>query len=187
MGQNKRSTEIMSDIKTYKTGAPLNFDFHWKRGLRCRLGCWEEVKKQRWYKNDSYVRFRIFDESYKIIVDKSYHPEEENCETIHKGKWTTYGQIPVYYCNGYWVINATDWFDTLDEIVYVCLQINDWFAEYEFQEEMEKLATLVDAENINYRKLGYEFINEKDNAYCLWHSLELEELIDSFACKFITH
>lgn len=187
MGQNRIFTEIMSNNNTYKIGAPLNFDFHLKRGLRGRLGCLEEVKNQRWYKNDSYVRFQIFDESYKIIVDKSYHPREENLQTIHNGKWTTYGQIPVYYFYGYWVINATDWFDTLDEIVYTCLQINDWLADYDSQEEMEKLAAIVDAENVDYRKIGYEFIKEKENSYSLWHSLKLEELIDSFACRFITH
>lgn len=170
---------------TYKIRAPLHFDHHLKRGLRCRLSCVEEIKNQRWYRNDAYVRFRIFDESYKIIVDTSYHPIEENSRIIHKGKWTTYGQIPVYYC-GTWVINATNWFDTLEEIVYTCLHINDWLANYETQEEMDKLAILIDAENIDYKKFGYEYIRRK-GGFSIRHSRELDELIDSFANKFITY
>ena len=171
---------------TYKTGASIHFDHHLKRCLRSSLCCLKEVKYQRWYRNDAYVRFRIYDESYKIIVDTSYHPIEENDQVMHKGKWTTYGQIPVYY-NGDWVINATNWYDTLEEILYTCLQNNDWLADYETQGEIDKLATLIDAENIDFKKFGYEYIRKEGIGFRIMHSKELDELIDSFANKFIIY
>ena len=170
---------------TYKIGAPLHFNISMKMGVNWRLRSCPETKYLRWYKNYSYARFRIFDNSYKIIFDTSFHPKEESHKVFYKGKWTTFGQIPVYWYND-WVINATNWFDTLDEIAYISYDINDWLAMYETQEQMEQLAAVIGAEEIDYKSLGYEYSMIGDS-YCIYHSDDFEEALDDFACKFIAH
>ena len=95
--------------KNPKSQPPLRFNEAMKDELYWRLKRYDEIKYLRWYKDKSYLRFYIYDNAYQIIVSPL-------CKTFE--------HLPVSFNGGY-VINATDWFKSIDEIegrksYYVC-------------------------------------------------------------------
>lgn len=129
------------------------------------------VKYQRWYKGRSYFRFRIFDNSFKIIISPSYKPFSS--QTIHY--------------DGSWVINATQWYGTEDELLQTCVDIHNWWVKYYTEEEMAKMAEFADADNINYEEIGYEYIMKPDGAFSICHSDALDAMANDLAKRYIEH
>lgn len=156
---------------TYKTSAPLKFDNELKVALSQRLALCDFVKYLRWYKDMSYLRFRVYDNRYKIIVDSS-------CPVIEN--------LPVSN-EGCWVINATCWFDNLDEIVDTIIDINNLDIKYYTNEELGKIAKYAEALNIDPIQLEYDYINRGDKGFSISHSDEFDEMIDDFTKKYMNH
>ncbi len=165
-------------------GTPLKFNDRLKRRLYFRLKRLDHVKYLRWYKDESYLGFRIHDNSYKIIVSPSYRPYEK-FRHYNSEEWIFYKPVPVWN-DGAFVINATQFYDTLDEIIVTCIEINNWMVDYYNVAELNKMAEYADSQNMDPTVLDYDYI-KKERGFSICHGEKLEELIDELAHNYIAH
>lgn len=164
--------------------APLQFDDRLKRRLYFRLKRLDYVKYLRWYKNESYLGFRIYDNSYKIIVSPSFKPYEK-FRHYNSEEWILYKPVPIWD-DGSFVINATQFYDSLEEIIDTCIDINNWMVKYYNNEGLNKMAEYADSQNMDPTVLDYDYI-KKEEGFSICHGEKLEKLIDELAQKYIAH
>ena len=168
-----------------KEGDPLHFTdaFKWQLELQLRLN--DNVKYLRWYKEETYLRFKIFDESYKIIVSESHHPFDEQRE-YQDGAWVTRGQLPVYY-DGTWVVDAIRFYNSTNAIMRTCININNYLFHYDTKENIDKMIDFANSLNIEPTSFDYDYIKREDGGFSISYSDEYEILVDDFTRSYMAH
>lgn len=142
-----------------------------KEDLYWRLKRYDEIKYLRWYKDKSYLRFYIYDNAYQIIVSPLCKPFEH---------------LPVSYDGGY-VINATDWFTSTEEIEETVIRIHNFDFISFTDEKSEEMADYAAALKIDVTKLGYDYINRGDKGFSISHSDDFDKVLDDFVDKYMKH
>ena len=171
----------------FKEGDPLHFNSIFRYALEVQLRVLvEEAKYIRWYRNETYLRFRMFDESYKILVSEEYQPDD-NLRVYNNGGWTTFGQLPVYYNNGSWVINAIRFCNTNNDVVFACLDISNYLAKHYTAENYNEMAAFAESLDIDPVSLDYEYVREEDGEFRIFLSNEYLEMLDEFTLKYMAH
>lgn len=166
-------------------GDPPHFShsFTWMLELQLRL--LDDVKYLRWYKDKSYLRFKIFDESYKIITSESHQPYDDFRE-YRDGSWDTCGQYPFYFSGKAWIVNAIRFYNSANDIVQTCIAINNYLHRYDDDEYMDKMLDFAKSQNFDPTTFDYDYI-KRDAGFSISHDDEYEEAIDDFTGKFISH
>ena len=148
----------------------MKFDHYTKQLLYERLKKKGFVKYLRWYHDEDYLRFRIYDITYKIVVSESYE---------------TFEDLPVFN-DGDWVINATKWYSNVEEIIDTVVDITNWLIDFFNYKERQKMANYAESIGLNPYNCGYQYIKKKDG-FCISHSTEFDEKINELARQYIAH
>ena len=169
----KKRNDIIEDNKAMK------LNHYTINNLWFRIKSIEAVKYQRWYHNQSYFRFRIYETSFMIIVSPSYEQFPKNPPEFSKN--------PIYNDGYSWVINATKWYGNVEDIVETVVDMYNWWVDFYTQEEMLKMAEFADADNIDYKAIGYDYIMKPDGAFSISHSDAMDKMADDLAKRYISH
>ena len=159
----------MDNNNTYTIEAPLYFDTKLKMALWYRLRGREYIKYQRWGKDEEYIRFRIHDNSYKIVVSPSYKTTES---------------LPVYYGGAdgaCWLINATQWYDSLEEIMDTVVNVNNYLYYYTEDKFLDKMQKYSEKHNIDPRKLEHNCVKRKNGGFRIYFTPDSDPRYDDMA------
>lgn len=157
--------------KKNKPQPTLRFNEAMKDELYWRLKRYDEIKYLRWHKDKSYLRFYIYDNAYQIVVSPQYK---------------TLDHLPVSF-NGIYVINATDWFKSIEEIEETVIRINNFDFICFTDEKSKEMSDYASTLNIDATKLGYDYINRGDKGFSISHSDEFDKVLDEFVEKYMKH
>jgi len=148
----------------------MQFDNNLKHLLYWYLKEQDFIKYLRWYHDQSYLKFRIYSVTFKVIVSKDYKPFE-NTPVFNDGDWT---------------INATKKFTNVDQILDTIVAIINWLLDYYNDEELQKMAAYAESQGMSPYDLGYNYIKKK-YGFSICHSPEFDELINELTRKYIIH
>ena len=146
------------------------FEELFKDDLWYELKGLEYVKYLRWNNDKSYLRFHIYNQTFKVIVSESYKPFED---------------LPVFIDDD-WVINATKWYSNVEEIIDTVVDIINWLIDFFNYKERQKMADYAESNGMNPYNLGYQYVKKK-HGFCISHSPEFNELVDELARQYIAH
>ena len=148
----------------------MKFDYNLKHLLYWSLKEEDYVKYLRWHHDKSYLKFRIYSITFKVIVSESYKPFDD---------------LPVFN-DGDWVINAAKWYSNVDDVLETIVDVTNWLIDYYNDDELQKMADYAEAKGMSPYNLGYQYIKRKDG-FSISHSTEFDELINELAHKYIAH
>lgn len=188
MGKD-RNIIIMKKIRKskYKEGNPLHFNDVFRYALEVHLRVLvEQAKYLRWYKDDTYLRFRINDEPYKIIISEAAYQTIDEGREFYDGSWKPHYLLSVYY-NGSWHVNAIRFCETTNDIVKTCIDINNSLIRLSTEENVDKMMAFAESQKIDPTSLEYDYIMKENGRFLISHDENYEELMDELTRKFLAH